>query len=69
MRDGLSRDLGEGAEDAAERVRRAREVALLMARAGIDVLVSVDATGGEAWPGRRIVEQDVDELGADEWVI
>ncbi len=69
MRDGLSSDLGDGKADAAERVRRVREVALLMARAGIEVLVAVEASSADAWPGRTINEQDVDELGADEWVI
>ena len=69
MRDGLGSDLGTGPGDSAERVRRAREVALLMARAGIDVLVAVEASSADAWPGRSIDEHDVDELGADEWVI
>ena len=69
MRSGLSSDLGTGQEDAAERVRRVREVALLMARAGIDTLIAVEASSADAWPGRALNEQDVDELGADEWVI
>ena len=37
---------------AAEHVRRAREVALLMSRGGLDVLLALDARDGEAWPGR-----------------
>jgi len=69
LRDGLSSDLGVNEKDATERVRRAREVALLMARAGLDVLIAIDAPSSAAWPGRIIEDTDVDQLGADEWVI
>jgi len=41
LRHGLNSDLGFGAEDRAENVRRVGEVALLLARAGIVALVPV----------------------------
>jgi bifunctional enzyme CysN/CysC len=64
---GLAGDLG-GDEDArAERVRRAREVALLMSRGGLDVLLALDAREDEAWPGRVLGEGEGE--GADQWVI
>ena len=67
LQSGLNSDLGE--EDAGERVRRLREVALLMSRAGVHVLVSADIPEAEAHPGRiaQAAEDGADD--ADEWVI
>ncbi len=62
----LTSDLGEGAR--AEIVRRAREVAKLMSRAGVHVLVTIEVPAEEAHPGRRVAA-DSEEQGADEWVI
>jgi bifunctional enzyme CysN/CysC len=64
---GLAGDLGDGEEARAERVRRAREVALLMSRAGLDVLLAIDAREDEAWPGRVLADGEGE--GADQWVI
>ncbi|PSJ41929.1 sulfate adenylyltransferase subunit CysN [Allosphingosinicella deserti] len=63
----LASDLGEEAQ--AERIRRAREVAKLMARAGVHVLVTLEASDEQAQPGRRIDAGSNDDEGADEWVI
>ncbi|QAY77268.1 sulfate adenylyltransferase subunit CysN [Sphingosinicella sp. BN140058] len=63
----LVSDLGANAE--AERIRRAREVARLMARAGVHVLVTLEAAPEEAQPGRRIEAGTNEDEGAGEWVI
>ena len=49
----------------ANRLHNARTVALLMSRAGMNVVMAIDAPVEERWPGRAY---DKDE-GADEWVI
>jgi len=64
---GLTGDLS--ADDRAERLRRTREVARLMSAAGIDVLITIEATEEEARPGRRIDAGQDDQEGSDEWVI
>ncbi|MFN3389007.1 MAG: sulfate adenylyltransferase subunit CysN [Allosphingosinicella sp.] len=64
---GLNSDLAE--TDAAERVRRLREVALLMSRAGVHVLVSADIPEAEAHPGRIVEAAQAGGDDADEWVI
>ncbi len=69
MRENLSSDLGENEEDRAEHFRRARAVAVLMGRAGLDVLVALDVPQSEAWPGRKVSAEDLDQMGAVEWVI
>ena len=57
-----------GAEvDRDEALRRVREVARLMARAGVHILITYDVSEAEAHPGRRL-----DQAGReveDEWVI
>ncbi|TFI57081.1 sulfate adenylyltransferase subunit CysN [Sphingomonas parva] len=63
----LVSDLGGDAR--AEAVRRGREVAKLMARAGVQVLVTLEASAEEAHPGRRIEAGAGEQEGADEWVI
>ncbi|HEX8667423.1 MAG TPA: sulfate adenylyltransferase subunit CysN [Allosphingosinicella sp.] len=64
---GLSSDLGE--DDRAEHVRRLREVALLMSRAGVHVLVTAEVPEAQAHPGRRVEAAEDGEQGAEEWVI
>ena len=66
---GLNADLGREDGDAGEELRRLREVARLMSKAGIHVLVTRDVPADEAWPGRRIAAADIDQEGTDEWVI
>jgi bifunctional enzyme CysN/CysC len=66
LREGLNTDLDP--EDKAEAVRRAREVARLMSRAGVTVIVAIDIEEGEAHPGRLLDIGELDE-GAGEWVI
>jgi len=63
----LVRDLPAG--ETAERLRRAREVARLMARAGVLVLVTLEASVDEAHPGRRVDADAEQSQRADEWVI
>ena len=69
LRTGLSADLGTVGEDRTESIRRAREVAKLMALAGVHVLVAMDVAPEEAHPGRMVGPADLDEKGADQWVI
>jgi bifunctional enzyme CysN/CysC len=69
LRTGLSADLGTDGEDRTESIRRAREVAKLMALAGVHVLVAMDVAPEEAHPGRMVGPADLDEKGADQWVI
>jgi bifunctional enzyme CysN/CysC len=66
---GLAGDLGEGEPARAEMVRRAREVALLMTRAGVHVVLALDAREDEARPGRLIAPGEGEGEGADQWVI
>jgi bifunctional enzyme CysN/CysC len=49
-------------------VRVAREVALLMAKAGVQVFVTLEAPAGESHPG-RVIDADQDQDGGDAWVI
>jgi bifunctional enzyme CysN/CysC len=57
------------AGEGCDRLRLAREVALLMSAAGVHVLVTVEAPAEEAWPGRRIDSGSGNREGAVEWVI
>ncbi|HEX5182394.1 MAG TPA: sulfate adenylyltransferase subunit CysN [Allosphingosinicella sp.] len=66
---GLVGDLGADEAARAEIVRRAREVALLMSRAGVDAILAVEALAQEAWPGRVIDPAQGDGEEADQWVI
>ena len=50
-----------------EALRRVREVARLMARAGIHILITYDVSEEEAHPGRRLDQAGGE--GEDEWVI
>ena len=53
---------------AGDPVRTAREIAKLLAEAGVQVLITVEAQSGEAHPG-RIVEASSEDNGGGEWVI
>ena len=54
--------------DAADPVRTAREAARLLASAGVNVLITLEAPNDQAYPGRRVDSQGQDE-GGEEWVI
>jgi len=54
--------------DAADPIRTAREAARLLASAGVNVLVTLEAPNDQAYPGRRVDSQAQDE-GGEEWVI
>jgi bifunctional enzyme CysN/CysC len=54
LRDGLNRDLAASGEAEAEGARRALEVAKLLSRAGVTVLVAVQAPAGETHPGTEL---------------
>jgi bifunctional enzyme CysN/CysC len=69
IRAGLSADLGTSEAEIGENIRRVREVAKLMSRAGIHVLVALDVPAHEAHPGRQAGAIDIEAEGADEWVI
>ena len=49
-------------------VRTAREVALLVASAGVPALITVKVLPDEAHPG-RVIDSSKNEDGGDEWVI
>ena len=67
LRHGLSSDLGGSEADEAERRRRALEVAKLMSRAGVTVLVALEAPAGGERPG---TELDVGGAAQDwDWII
>ncbi len=67
VRAGLSSDLGHSEADDAENRRRTGEVARLMSRAGVTVLIALDIPEGEARPGTRI---DVTDAESDwDWMI
>ena len=67
LRAGLSSDLGYGEADEAENRRRTLEVARLMSRAGVTVLIALEMPEGEARPGTRI---DVTDADSDwDWMI
>jgi bifunctional enzyme CysN/CysC len=59
---------GLAADDEAETVRRAREVAKLMSAAGVHVLVTLEVPAAEARPGKVVQASDEIE-GGDEWII
>ncbi|WP_129793134.1 sulfate adenylyltransferase subunit CysN [Sphingosinicella sp. CPCC 101087] len=67
LRDGLSSDLGGGPTDEAENRRRVREVAKLMSRAGVTVLVALDVPEGEEKPGTELDVASASYEG--DWVI
>jgi bifunctional enzyme CysN/CysC len=64
---GLSSDLSD--RDSSERVRRAREAALLLARAGVEVLITVPASAEEAVPGRVVDAAELVQRNDGEWMI
>jgi bifunctional enzyme CysN/CysC len=66
---GLTSDLAENPTQAGERVRRAREAALLLARAGVEVLVTVQASSEETVPGRVIEAAELIQESDGEWMI
>ena len=66
---GLTSDLADDPEHAGERVRRAREAALLLARAGVEVLVTVQASSEETVPGRVIDAAELVQESDGEWMI
>ncbi len=67
LRAGLSSDLGDSAADEAENRRRMAEVARLVSRAGVTVLVAADAPDDGAGQGTQI---DVAEAEAGwDWMI
>jgi bifunctional enzyme CysN/CysC len=67
LRGGLSSDLGVSAEDEAESRRRALEVAKLFSRAGVTVLVALEAPADGERPG---TELDVGGAAQDwDWII
>ncbi|MDV3256967.1 MAG: GTP-binding protein, partial [Sphingomonas sp.] len=47
----------------------ARQLAGLMSSAGVEVLLTLEATPGEAWPGRKVEAGAESQEGAEEWVI
>jgi len=49
-------------------VKAAREVARLVAGAGVAALITIEAAPGETRPG-RVIDSSTEELGGDEWVI
>jgi bifunctional enzyme CysN/CysC len=53
---------------AGDPVRTAREIAKLLAAAGVQVLVTVEAQPAEAHPG-RLIEASSEDDGGGEWVI
>src|SRR6185369_2572957 len=67
LRAGLSSDLGASEQDEAESRRRALEVAKLLGRAGVTVLVALEAPAGEERPG---TELDVGDAAQNwDWII
>ena len=51
--------------DPADFARQARAVAVLMSRAGVNIVMAIDVPIDEQWPGRAYDDRE----GADEWVI
>ncbi|MDB5698424.1 MAG: cysN, partial [Alphaproteobacteria bacterium] len=66
LREGLSADLGASPADDAEHKRRARAVARMMSRAGVTVLVALDASPDEL--GSDVHVADASDDWAD-WII
>jgi len=65
------RDLNEDLADAApaELIRRAREVARLLARAGVNVILDVHSEQADAHPGKWIDSDAPEADSSDDWVI
>jgi bifunctional enzyme CysN/CysC len=61
--------LPEGEAAREETIHLGRNLAKLMARAGVRVLVTLDAAAEEAHPGQRVEATASEQEGADEWVI
>ena len=59
------REFDEG--ERADYTRRARAAAVLLARAGVNVVVAIDVPAAEQWPGQPWNEASGE--GNDEWVI
>ena len=68
LREGLNADLGGAPADESEHKRRAREVARLMSRAGVTVLVALDASHEAAELGSDVHVADASDDWAD-WII
>jgi bifunctional enzyme CysN/CysC len=68
LRDGLSADLGSAPADEEEHKRRAREVARLMSRAGVTVLVALDVSHEANELGSDVHVADASDDWAD-WII
>lgn len=66
LREGLSSDLGRGAADEAEHLRRAREVARIVSRSGVTVLVALDADGEDHHDDIHVADASAD---VGDWVI
>ena len=64
----LERFLGE-LDATGDRLHAARELALLLRGAGVQVLVTLDVPEAEAQPGRRIVAGEGNDDTSDQWVI
>jgi bifunctional enzyme CysN/CysC len=69
VRAGLSSDLADSPAAAAEHIRRVREVAKLMAAAGVHVIVTIEVPEAEAHPGRCVDPSSSEEAGSPDWVI
>ena len=67
LRTGLSSDLGDSESDEAENRRRMAEVARLVSRSGVTVLVAADAPEGGAGQGTEIDVAEADS--AWDWMI
>jgi bifunctional enzyme CysN/CysC len=61
-------DAAVAAFPGGDPVRTAREVARLVASAGVPVLITVSAAPDEAHPG-RVIDSTKNDEGGDEWVI
>jgi bifunctional enzyme CysN/CysC len=61
-------DAAVAAFPGEEPVRTAREIARLVAAAGLSALITVEASPDEAHPGRTVDSSEA-EFGGDEWVI
>jgi bifunctional enzyme CysN/CysC len=68
LRAGLSSDLGNSARDQAEHHRRAREVARLLSRSGVTVLVALEGVDGESELDADVHVADLSGDAGD-WVI
>jgi bifunctional enzyme CysN/CysC len=66
LREGLSNDLGDGAADEAEHIRRVREIARLISRSGVTVLVAVESNGETADGDVHVADISAD---AGDWII